>query len=208
MSKYWLTLRQQYRRLVTRINQVVPRERFLLLMGMLVVIYIFWALLFMFPQRKVIALAKAEEAALVQQVAQFQQKITMIEKNAAQLPTAIQSSNAALDSGLVPITTAIPVFKSLAAQQPGGVLKTLVNLPDQLLNLAGSEAGIKLPVELYEQGVMVIFASNYLAAYEYLRSLENLKWMIFWDELQYTVTQYPDAEVKLTIHTISKTKEN
>lgn len=208
MSKYWLTLQKQYHQLVTRVNQVVPRERFLLLMGMLVVIYIFWSLLFMFPQRKAITLAKVEEAALVQQVAQFQQKIATIEKSAAQLPAEVQSSNTALDSGLVSIATAIPVFKSLATQQPGGVLKALINLPDQLLNLPGGETGIKLPVALYAQGVTVIFDSNYAATCEYLRSLENLKWMIFWDELQYIVTQYPGAEVKLTVHTISKGKED
>lgn len=208
MSKYWLTLQQQYHQLATRVNQVVPRERLLLLMGILVAIYIFWSLLFMFPQRKAIALAQTEEAALVQQIAQFQQKIAAIEKSVAQLPANVQSANAVLDGGLVSSETAVPVFKSLATQQPGGVLKALINLPDQLLNLSSGEAGVKLPVTLYEQGVTVIFDSNYAATYEYLRSLEKLQWMIFWDELQYTVTQYPDAEVKLTVHTISKGKED
>lgn len=208
MNRYWLILQQQYRQLAKRIDQVVPRERLLLLAGILAVIYALWSLLFMFPQRKAIALAKTEEAALVKQVAQLQQKITDIEKNAAQLPTSAQVSEIAPNGGLVSSATVVPVFKSLAVQQQGGVLKELINLSDQPFTLAGNDAGVKISMPLYEQGVTVAFDSNYAATYNYLQSLESLKWMIFWDELKYTVTTYPNAEVRLTVHTVSKGKED
>lgn len=208
MNKYWLILQQQYRQLATRIDQVVPRERLLLLVGILAVIYALWALLFMFPQRKAIALAKTEEVVLMKQVAQLQQKIIDIEKHAAQLPTSVQALEAVPNGGLVSSSTIVPVFKSLAVQQQGGVLKELINLPDQPLTLSGNDARVKISMPLYEQGVTVAFDSNYAATYSYLQSLESLKWMIFWDELKYLVTVYPNAEVRLTVHTVSKDKED
>jgi len=57
-------------------------------------------------------------------------------------------------------------------------------------NLLGHDVTIKL-------------ASNYFSTLSYIRAIEKLHWPIYWDELSYRVTQYPQAEVMLKMHTIS-----
>jgi MSHA biogenesis protein MshJ len=99
----------------------------------------------------------------------------------------------------------IPLLKTLVTQQSDMNLQEVINLPDKLLDFT---ADMKLPVPLYAQGLTFVFTNNFVNTYAYLRALEDLKWMIFWDELQYVVGQYPNAEVKLTLHTVSKEKEN
>lgn len=188
MNKYWIILQGQYQQLATRVNQAVLRERVLLLIILVTIIYALWSLLFVFPERKAIKLAKSTEATLIEQVVQLRQKISIIEKNTSGLSALGAMSKASLISE----SAAILMFKSLLKKHTGITLKGLYNLPDQLLSLPA-------PMPLYEKGDTLVFNGGYSDFYEYLRSLENLKSMLFWDELQYTVTDYPNAEIKLTI---------
>lgn len=204
MKEYWLNLQQQYQQLAARVNQVVLRERVLLLVVLLVLIYALWTVLIESPQSEAINLAKAEEAMLVKQIEQLQQKITDIEKNIAALSANMQSLGTKPGSELVSGSTVVPMFKSLLAKQRKITLKEVNNIPSKLWDLP---ANAELSGHLYEQGVNLVFEGNYLGFYEYLQSLESLKWMIFWDELQYVVTDYPKAEIRLTIYTVNRGQE-
>ncbi len=52
------------------------------------------------------------------------------------------------------------------------------------------------PFELHIQG-------GYQAVYDYLVALEALSSAFFWDSLEYKVTEYPQADVILRVHTLS-----
>ena len=201
-------LRHQYQQLAMRVNRVVLRERLLLLLVLLVVIYAFWALFFLFPQNKGINLAKIEEAALTKQVAQLRQKIMDVENTAGKLSADTKTVSLLTESEFASRSMVIPMFKSLVTQQSGIALKELLNLQDRPLSSLPNLEEAKLATPLYIQGTKIIIEGNYIAIYKYLQTLENLKWLLFWDELQYTVTQYPDAEMQLTLYTLSKTKED
>jgi len=207
MNKHWSML-QQYQRLAIRVDSIALRERMLLLIALITVIYFLWSILLMSPARQAIDLAKIEEAALVKQVTASQQKIAAVERNVTTLLTNTQPLSTAPGSVQFTEATVIPMFKSLLTKQEGIVLKGLYNFPDQPLNLSTNNAALKLPLPLYEQGTELVFDGNYLSTHEYLRSLENLEWMIFWDKLQYVVTTYPNAEVRLIMHTIGPDKKN
>jgi len=207
MSNYWIILQQQYQQWGKKVNQsMVLRERLLLLAILLAAIYAVWSLLSatLLPQ-KVINVAKVEETSLTQQVKQLQQKIAEAEKNVTTITSNLSAQNIPLGGGLVSISMVIPLLKTLVTQQSDMNLQEVINLPDKLLDFT---ADMKLPVPLYAQGLTFVFTNNFVNTYAYLRALEDLKWMIFWDELQYVVGQYPNAEVKLTLHTVSKEKEN
>lgn len=47
---------------------------------------------------------------------------------------------------------------------------------------------------------------NYFNIMFYLRSLEQLKWQLYWDKLNYTVTIYPEALVNIEFYTLSRAK--
>jgi MSHA biogenesis protein MshJ len=47
---------------------------------------------------------------------------------------------------------------------------------------------------------------NYFPILLYLRSLEQLKWQLYWDKMNYTVTTYPQAIVNIEFYTLSRSK--
>lgn len=204
MNKYWIILQGQYKQLAARVNQAVLRERVLLLLILITIIYALWSLLFVFPGHKKLTVTKSTEAALVEQVALLQQKISAIEKN----PTILSTLDKMPSGGLISESALVLMFKSLLAKHHGVALKGLHSLPNKLVDLPANYANVTLPIPLYEQGVVLNFDGGYSDFYEYLHSLENLKWMLFWDELQYTVTEYPNAEIKLTVYTVNPIKKN
>lgn len=209
MDRYWLILQEKYQKIATKVNQVVLRERILLLLVLLVTIYIFWVLVFIFPYDKKVNLMKIEEASLLQQVAQMQQMVAEIEVNMSKVSLDAKTSPMLSGNELTPRQNVVTIFRSLVSKQPGITLQGLENLPDKFLQLTGNnEKSVAIPILLYEQGVKLTFSGDYLSVYDYLRALETLKWMIFWDELHYKVTQYPMAEISLLLHTVSRDRED
>ncbi|CAL7964127.1 hypothetical protein GAMM_60219 [Gammaproteobacteria bacterium] len=194
MNEHSSTLQKQYQLATARVNNMTLRERILLLMALIATIYVLCEMLLMSSMRKAIDTAKIKEAALVEQVMESQQKISSIETQAKNTIPSDVTINSAV----------APMFRSLLEKQQGIVLKGLHNFPSQLID----NTTLKLPTPLYRQKVNLVFNGNYLSTYKYLRSVEDLKWMILWDELQYLVTEYPNAEINLTVYTIGSNKEN
>lgn len=61
---------------------------------------------------------------------------------------------------------------------------------------------------LYRHGVKLSFTSDYFGTMAYLQKVEALPWRLFWDKIDYRVTTYPNAEVTLTVHTLSDVKDD
>ena len=76
----------------------------------------------------------------------------------------------------------------------------------QLKNLAPKEiVSSQVNTKIFEHGIVIKFLGDYFSTMDYFQAIKNLKWKIFWDKLEYTVTKYPLAEITLYIHTISTT---
>ena len=56
---------------------------------------------------------------------------------------------------------------------------------------------------LYEHATTIKLAGGYQQLYQYLTALEDSEWELFWDQLEYKVTEYPYAEITIRVHTIS-----
>lgn len=59
----------------------------------------------------------------------------------------------------------------------------------------------------YKHGLRIEISGNYLTTLNYLRSLEQLEWGFFWDNFKLTVNEYPDASVAIEIFTLSLNQE-
>ena len=55
----------------------------------------------------------------------------------------------------------------------------------------------------YKHGLRIEFEGDYLATLEYVKELESLEWDFFWDSLEFSVEQYPDSRVVITVFTLS-----
>jgi len=56
---------------------------------------------------------------------------------------------------------------------------------------------------LYLHAVELQLRGSYFEALRYLQALETLPWQVIWDQLEYQVIQYPQADIRLRINTLS-----
>ena len=62
-------------------------------------------------------------------------------------------------------------------------------------------------VDLYQHGIQLRFTGNYFAARDFVFAVEDLGWRLYWNELEYTVNGYPEAEVMIELFTLSTSEE-
>lgn len=58
--------------------------------------------------------------------------------------------------------------------------------------------------KLYKHGVSLQIKGRYFDLVEYLSRLEQLPWNVFWAEVSVTTLEYPLAELRLTLYTLSE----
>ncbi len=101
------------------------------------------------------------------------------------------------------------VLREVLTRQKGLKLVRLENLPAvELLpaveNASGAEG--EEHINLYRHPVHIVVSGTYLQALAYLRDLEKLPRKLFWDDLEIVVGEYPQAEISLTVYTLSHRK--
>ena len=83
------------------------------------------------------------------------------------------------------------------------VLVNLKNLLDQPWSVSGDNPAATLnPVT--QHSFQLNFVGNYFGVINYLTRLEQLPWHLYWDTLEYKVVKYPQAEVVVKVHILSK----
>lgn len=65
---------------------------------------------------------------------------------------------------------------------------------------AAREEGVH---HVFMHGVRIRFKGGYPETVRYLKALEGLPWRFFWGDLDYDVTDYPEAEGSLVVYTMS-----
>jgi MSHA biogenesis protein MshJ len=56
---------------------------------------------------------------------------------------------------------------------------------------------------VYKHGVLIRVAGNYAQLLQLMTEIEALQWKFYWESLDYTVTQYPNAEIDIRVFTLS-----
>ena len=63
------------------------------------------------------------------------------------------------------------------------------------------------PVRVYQHAMKLTLQGDYFSTLTYLKSLENLPWRIHWDSIDYQVKEYPQAETRIQVYTLSFEKD-
>jgi len=58
--------------------------------------------------------------------------------------------------------------------------------------------------DIFKYNMEIQFSSDYFSALDYLARLEKLPWHLYWDSIDYTVTQYPKANVVIKIYVLTR----
>lgn len=203
------------------------RERILVLFVVLAVIYAAWnGLLFSNQDQHYQQLVKQQQELLQQQqqreleIAETTAKLAANKRTVKQKKQAIaqaqemlQKTSNQLDSvlnKLVPPTKITELLRSLLLQTHGLKLLELSNEAVEDITLSdGDENTTKKQDDnaektlLYKHSTTLKLTGSYRQLYQYLSSLEQSKWELYWDQLHYKVIEYPQAEIIIRVHTIS-----
>jgi len=82
-------------------------------------------------------------------------------------------------------------------------MKTLQATPLLPMPEVEGNAAKENPYQVYKHVFSLEFSGSYLATLRYLEALEGLPWTFFWDDIDYTVQEYPNSKVTLLLYTLS-----
>lgn len=135
-----------------------------------------------------------------------QLKLAINESN-QQIEELEQALSATFDS-LVPPTEVTRFIRSLLLENTSLKLIALNNEPVEVINLTAQsmespDTDPNATARLYQHATNIKLTGDYVSLYNYLIELEQSEWTLYWDQLQYQVTTYPNAEIMLRIYTLS-----
>src|SRR3989344_1791489 len=211
-------LRALFKKYTDRVNGLALRERGIIFVAILVVLYGTAANL-LFPP------LNAEQTRLKKQLAdkrvQIQTFDTQIQaalaKSAvdpdapnrakrvqleAQLKT-IEASLATVTARLVSPKEMGPMVEQILLKNRRLEIVRVESLPPEPLQKLAAVAGGGSGLTAYRHGMRIELRGNYLDILAYLKDLEALPWKMFWGQMNLKVEQYPTSHVILRVYTLS-----
>lgn len=213
------------------INNLSTRERVLVLLGVLSVIYILWDTFLIAP-------IQVETKSLLSQRSSIQEQIVGLETRRILANGLLQNSKRKkIQSEINTVEKNIKNFDGKILERLQGrvaphymasmlndVLKN--NLKLELISISNMPAvpfigqtdkdkkeneveNKKLEVTdpkligIFMHSLELQLEGSYLEILNYLRALESLEWKIFWDQVNLEVMEYPKVKVQIKVHTFS-----
>lgn len=211
MSSTWRTW-------IERVDALDLRQRALLLLAVLTLVYVFWEVLFMTPmdrQRRILSPQVAElrretldldmrTQALVRERAVDPDDV--LRARLARLRDEAERENARmgeLAGHLVPPPAIAGLLEAVLTREPDLKLIRLKGMGSWPALEADPQGPGDAPAMLYRHGMQLVFNGSYLKTLDYLHDLEELPWPLIWDGLALKVEQHPMATVTLEVSTLS-----
>lgn len=207
-----------------KIDSRVLRERVLLFLTALALVFLLWSLMF---QNAIDARqselsnqlnnVRTQRQALDAQIAtvslavannpntEKQHTIATLKAERAQLDADLAN----LSQGLVSAAELPQILQDVLLQTGELKLVQMQTLPVQELQLAGVETNDGAEVNgagVFKHEVVLKVSGNYFQVLTFLTSLESTRWRFYWEQLDYAVTDYPNADIELRVYTLSAEK--
>jgi MSHA biogenesis protein MshJ len=205
------------RDLVDRYDLLSLRERVLVLGAVLGLILLVWDGLLMGPlerERKgrlqQVDLLRAEVGGLEQSLeAIVAQGSADPDRETREAIAKLKAENAELDarlagatSGLIAPRQMAHVLEELLGRTSRLKLRALRTLPPESVTAPAADGSRGGEASIYKHGLELELAGTYLDTLRFLQGLESLQYRFFWDRIEYSVEQFPQGRVKLTLYTL------
>lgn len=227
---------EQLKKIAEKINSLSLRERAMVFVGVIAVIFLFWDLVLMTPleleQKKIISSLNKKNTERILLVTSMQDSI---KKNAVDPDKENLLKLKALRSKLINVQANIEASTEnlVSPEEMPKILETVlhktrgltllnlrslgakplvtIDVEDEAKEKIESNNKAKLSVDnmgnAYRHGLRVEFEGDYLTTLNYLKQLEELEWGFFWDNFEFNVDEYPNAKASVEIFTLSLKKE-
>jgi MSHA biogenesis protein MshJ len=224
-------VKEQWRKLAERFGALKPREKGLVVLGVVVGTALLFDAVAFQP-------AQARKKMLEQRISEARQKLKIAEalmqtkepvgdshavkrsyRDAlrAQL-TQINQIVTGLQQGMVPPERMAKLLEDMLARSGGLQLMSMRALPPKRFEppsaAPASQAGAKTvkppPKEpertIFQHGFEVTLQGSYRDLHDYLARLEKLPWQMYWNRISVQTEEYPRLRVTITVQTLSLTK--
>jgi MSHA biogenesis protein MshJ len=85
------------------------------------------------------------------------------------------------------------IIKSILFSNETVTIVQIKNSPEEPYQIQG----IKTPIPIYQQKLVLIIYSNYFDTLDYIKKLQNALPTIRWNSLKYEVQEYPSAKIEM-----------
>lgn len=207
---------ETWQRLADRLDALSLRERALVFVAALAVLFGIWFNFVVAPLETRGAVMDRRGEVLRQQLEQLNERSRLVAERLAQDPNrALKSELARLESSLRDIDADLRkrtgayvgpdqmarLLQNLLSDRRGLNLTALENTGPRRVQLDGEAEASMVPI--YRHGVVLEFEGRFGEVVEYLNAVKDLPWRFLWKRLEYEVTEYPAARVRLELETLS-----
>lgn len=211
--------------IANKIDAMTMRERVLLMVAIVTVIFVIWDNLFLRSLEKERKQINSQITAINKQVnevdTQIQKVVGMFavdpDKNTRAEVSILKDDLKSIDSklkeltlGLIPPSKMANVLQDVLATKASLKLISIKSLPAQPLLVEDKEEAKETKkagsAGVYKHGLEIRIEGGYLATLDYLRALEGLPWKLYWDRVDFKVVDYPKAKATIVVHTLSLTE--
>ena len=182
------------------------------------IVYLLWYFILYGPVSKEKSLLNKNEKSLNSEIIKLKEKSTAIIVEANKPPDKklqtrrdkllaeneiLTKQLSVLDQDMIPPEKIADVLREILGKESLLQLIQLRSLPTKSL-FSEHLSSSKGQEQLLSQGMTLELKGDYFHTLDYLKRVEQLKWRIFWDRLQYKVLEYPEAEIIIQVHTLSR----
>lgn len=214
------SLAQNWSQWREKVDALQQRERALVLLTILAVIYMLWDFVIFNPvavanskvdntvqtiEKNIFSMEQEERAILSALDADPDQDIKQQIEEASQRLVELDQSLEELSLGLVPVEMLADILRDVLAETKTLELQALRTLPVEAMSVFDEGEGVH-PEEntgVYKHQVQLTLKGNYRELLAYLKALEKMDWRFYWGELRYEEDTYPDAVISLQVYTLS-----
>ena len=215
-------MKQQFEKWNERYNARSFRERILILLAVVAVIYTLWDVVLMNSEVKKQKNMLSQMNGVSQHLANLDEQIQKLNTDVSvDDQSVMQNRIKSVKENLIKLeqqesTLAVQFIKP---KQMAGVLRDMLNNERglTLIRLHSLGASPLLPVnqqaqekkpedrkaEIFKHGMVIELEGDFPSTLHYLKTLESMPWRFYWDNVKYEVVKYPKARVTITVHTLS-----
>ncbi|HKK06899.1 MAG TPA: type II secretion system protein GspM [Gammaproteobacteria bacterium] len=206
-----MTAGEHVQKWMARFDALTLRERGLVALAVAAVLIVVWQTFLIAPLDAARQRASAEIQRQRQQIQAFDMESqALLERQRQDPDRATREHIAALRRQMDAVDAELKgkMRGLIAPAQMAKVLEqVLTRKTDLKLYRVESQGASPLMTGVYRHGLVMEFRGSYLDTLTYLRELDRLPWQFYWDSIELDVKHYPEAQVTITVHTLSLDKD-
>ncbi len=134
---------------------------------------------------------------------QLERRAVQLQRRLERLDTDLED----LTTGLISPEDMVAVLREMLSEHDGVELQGVSHQAPRAVSVAGNDAAGENGSGLYAHSVRVVISGGFQDLFKYLQALESMDDRLGWRTLDYRVTDWPRAEVSITLQTLSLYEE-